>query len=306
MYDYDNEDLKIYFKVNEFIKEGLVLPYDDELLYFLANFTDKKNKNIKNYLKGLKSTYSISKCYRFSRYLALGMNQPFHLYKGKLNKLHKGDFPHSWIETEDYVYDTAFPGKWPKKLYYQLFEPIIENEIDLETDEKYLEFKANNSEAETPDDIPFLKYIDWYNYTSHANIPSPYFSFEPNYYYFPQDVEKVAKLNFVRLIENEWNDNKINADDEIPYELFSQELSDFIERGNYIKGKEPLYRELIRFIINNRDLYEEKKKDETDITLWKKAIEGKYSGSFCLLISNLPTVFTQIKDTEENLKTTKL
>lgn len=62
-----------------------------------------------------------------------------------------------------------------------------------------------------------------------------------------------------------------------------------------------MYKELIKFIINNRDLYEEKKEILYDISLWKKAIEEKYSGSFCILISNLPNIIAKLKEKEENL-----
>lgn len=304
MNDNNKEDLIIYQKINECISEGLVTPFEDDLLDFLANHTDKDNNNIKSYLSGLKSIYSISKCFRFSRYLALGMNQPFHLYEGRLNKLNNGDFPHALIETEDYVYDVSFIGKWPKKLYYQLFQPVIEKEIDLEHDEKYLEYKSNTIETQIQDEIPLLQYIDWYNYKRFALVPNPYVTITPDWLYFPQDQEKLSEINYKKIIEREWKKYKI--DNDIPLELFSKELSQFIDGENYIKEKDDLYRELIKFIINNYDLYEEKKDNQNDLTLWKKAIEGKYSGSFCFLISSIPKVITQIKENEQNIKPHKL
>ena len=60
------EYMDIYRKINEYVKEGMVISYEDNLLNSLATHTDASNNEINsNYLNALKSTYSISKCYRF-------------------------------------------------------------------------------------------------------------------------------------------------------------------------------------------------------------------------------------------------
>lgn len=301
----NNKDLKIYQKINEYIVEGLVIPYDDDILYFLDTHTDINNKYIKSYLSGLKSTYSISKCYRFARYLALGINKKFHLYEGKLSKLSDSDFTHAWIETDNYVYDVSFIGKWPKKLYYQLFQPQVEKEIDLNNDEKYLEYKKNCQEIQNSNNH-VLQYIDWYNYMRFIMIPNPYISINPSWLYFPQDIEKVKVLNHQEFIQTEWKKASKSSPREIPTELFSKELNDFIEQANYLKEKNYIYQELIKFIVDNYELYEEKKLEEYDLTLWRKALEDNYSGSFCLLISEIPKVIIKTKTNDESKKTPNL
>ncbi len=110
MLDYNKEDLAIYQKINYYIKEEIVVPFEYNLLLFLATHTDSENKKIADYLSALNSNYSIKKCYKFTRYLALGMEQSFHLCEGKLGSLHNGEFPHAWIETKDSIYDVSFIG----------------------------------------------------------------------------------------------------------------------------------------------------------------------------------------------------
>lgn len=299
-------DLQIYKKINDLVNDYLVTPFEDELLYFLATHTDKNNKNITSFLEGLKSTYSISKCYRFARYLALGINKPFHLYEGKLSNLCNGDFPHAWIETDEFIYDVSFIGKWPKDIYYQLFNPVIEEEIDLNNDPKYLEYKSDCVEIHPQEESFFLKYIDWYTYMCYTMTPNPFIYINPSWYYYPQDYERKEKLDDRNFIQNEWKNQSNNSNDAIPEELLSEELEQFIEEQNYLKGKKPLISELIKFIINNHELYEEKKDKEFDLALWKKAIEQKYSGSFCLLISEIPRIIIKIKENQENKNINKL
>ncbi len=238
MLDYSKENLAIYQKINTFIEQGLVIPFEDNLLFFLASHTDLENKKITNYFSALDSNYSISKCYRFTRYLALGMDQPFHLYEGKLGSLYNGEFTHAWIETKDSVYDVSFIGKWPKELYYQLFQPIIEKDINLESDKDYTNYKKNNTEVSPPVDFPLLQYINWYEYMRKASIPNPFgIALYPRWNYFPQDFQKVERLNLVKFIQKEWNEYKTNDSDDIPPELFSLELSQYIDTNNFVEKK---------------------------------------------------------------------
>lgn len=301
MDDFSEENLAVYEEINKFIRDGFVKPYEDSLLLFLANHTEKWTKHSKSYFELLTSTYSIGKCDMFARYLALGMEQPFHLYKGKLGSLYDGKMQHEWIETEDYVYDVTFIGKWPKDLYYHLFKPVVETEINLENDKEYLEYKSNTIEVTAVDQMPLLKYIDWHCYMLTASYAyTQYFGLPvfPTWHHFPQDEERLKQKEFVDFINREWKKYKVSDSDVIPAELFSDELSEYIDNKNFKTSKKDLYIELIKFIASNRDLYEEKKEDYLDISLWRKALDGKYSGSFTMLISDISIIIKKFKEKE--------
>lgn len=304
---YDEHDLNIFKKVNKYIENGLVNTYDSKLISFLSTHTDSSNENIKtNYLDALNSTYSIGICYQFARYVALGLDISFNLYEGNLSNLHNGNFPQAWIETEDSVYDVTFTGKWPKKLYYQLFNPIIEKDIDLKTDEKYNHYKKHTIKTNENKIFYSLNYIDWYDYISKAQTYNASVIYlRPEWYYFPEDIAKNEHLQLFEFIEEKWNKQTNVSHDEIPPELFSEELIQYIDDSNMIKDTYFLYKELIRFIATNKDIYEEKKQEPYDISLWKKAIDGKYSGSFCKLISNVPNIINEINQRETITKKKK-
>lgn len=287
-----NNDIMIYRMINEYVDKGLITPFEDNIIEFLATHTDQNNKNISNYLDGLNSNYSISKCYRFSRYLALAMDKPFHLYEGRIGNIQNGDCPHAFIETDNDVYDVTLIGKWPKELYYDLLNPIVETVVDLNSDERYQEYQKNTVEALNRNTQLALKYINWYTYMRHAEIPNPYFSLEPTWLYFPEDQERVNAMMFEESLKKEWDYYETNKD--MPGELLSSELKTYMETKIYFKDSYSLYQELIRFIATNYDLYEEKKEDN-DIKLWKKAIDDKYSGSLCMLISDMPYIIADIK-----------
>ncbi len=299
MEHFSNENLQIYRKVNNCIESGYVIPFEDKLVLFLASHTDSKNKEIKNYLDALNSEYSIGKGFMFARYLALGINEPFHLYEGKLKNLYNGEFTHAWIETKDYVYDVTFAGKWPKKLYYQLFQPVVEDDVNLESDEDYIKYKNRTVETTPTNNYPALQYINWYTYMRRASSPNPFnIPLNPKWYYFPQDLERINEEKFIQFIQEEWNKQKTNDNDEIPEELFSVELREYVKTKTYIKEKTNIYIELIKFITTNRREYEEKKDILYDISLWRIAIREKYSGEFSLLISDIPKIIAKSKEKE--------
>ena len=66
--------MQVYKKINSAVEEKKVTSYDQELMNFLVTHKDLSNDKITNYYDSLQSTYSISKCYRFIRYLALGLD----------------------------------------------------------------------------------------------------------------------------------------------------------------------------------------------------------------------------------------
>ena len=163
----DKEELKIYKKYVESIKNNMILPYDKELLFKLNTH---KNKNIKmnSYLSSLCSENSIGKNIIYTRYLMLFLNKKeYKLYDGYLSNFKK-KFNHSWIENDKYVYDVTFIGKWPKNLFYEVFNPVINEEINLEKDIEYNLAVKNNIEVSNT--LNEMEYIDWYSYMKNNTL----------------------------------------------------------------------------------------------------------------------------------------
>ncbi len=298
------EDMDIYKKINEYVNGAIVLPFDADILSYLNTHRDAANREIEaNYLDSLNSSYSIGKCFRFSRYLALSMEgQSFKLCEGSLNAFNNGDFPHSWIEKGDYVYDVTFMGVWPKDVYYKLFMPSIEKVIDLNTDEAYQEYKKNTVESEKKKAKPFLKYRDWYSYYYSLMVPfiPAGVSTDINAFYFPCDKEEASIYEFVEGIKDYWY-NTCNEKRVLPTEVLENALLEFIRGEHYIKPTSDLYREYLIFISTNYTLYEDNKHNCQDLTLWKASIAQKHSGSFCQFISDLPKVLAHIDENKKGL-----
>ena len=163
----DKEELKIYKKYVESIKNNVILPYDKELLFELNTH---KNKNIKmnSYLSSLCSENSIGKNIIYTRYLMLFLNKKeYKLYDGYLSSF-KSKFNHSWIESDKYVYDVTFIGKWPKNVFYEIFKPIKKEEINLDKDTEYNLALKNN--IETKNTYKEIEYFDWYNYMKNNTV----------------------------------------------------------------------------------------------------------------------------------------
>ena len=304
------KSLPIFEKVNEYTDEGIVVPYDDYLIKYLSTHTNKDYK-YDNYLDLLCSTRSMGNCYTYARYLALGMKGDYQLCEGNLSSLYDGYFPHAWVENDKYVYDVAFIGKWPKEVYYKLFNPIDVKIIDLENDKKFTKYKNNSIEAINKAECPFLKYIKWYGYMS--NVLSGWPMDSPAFSVFPQDEEKMKAYKEAEeenekeeMVLNAWNNaicnrnnnyknhplsdwkpSNTNNNDEIPSELLSKEFRD--------NGGEKILDELCVFISLNRETYETYKYDKSDISIWHKAVLGKYSGSLCLFTDEIPTILEQIE-----------
>jgi len=301
---YTDDDLEIYKCINECVRQRDVVSYDESILKFLSTYTDSSNENIKtNYLDALNSSYSLDKTDMFIRYLALGMRRKFELCKGKLISLHGGYFSHSWIETKDSVYDVLFPGKWPKNLYYGLFSPKIEEIVDLDTDEKYIQYKSFNTMANECDSIGLLQYTDWYNYKlSNAKPNVGQVMLHPKRNYFPKDFKKGQKLEILNFVQEEWN--RVVGDENIvvPEELLSIELNEYLEQFSHIRIKRDIYQQFIKFIVENRTLYEENKNVLYSIGAWEKAIAENYSGTFCEVLLHMPIIMQQINERKDNFQ----
>ncbi len=183
------KNLEIYSKVNHYINVGVVLPFEKEMIDYLATHTDEGTLRDTNYLDSLNSIYSIGNCFRYSRYVALAMNQPFKLCSGFLSTLHDGDFQHSWIETEYSVYDVTFTGKWPKGLYYELFKPSKVKVANLMTDQLYRVIKCRAVPATHISESQTLKEIAWFGYTD-LNLAG-YGIEEPWFYELPATQKRI-------------------------------------------------------------------------------------------------------------------
>lgn len=306
---FDEANLEIYKKINEYVYNGKVEPYDEALLKFLSAHMDYEYylhclhyDTVITFLDGLNSTNSIGKCYRYTRYLALGMQEPFKLYEGKLERLYRGEFTHCWIETVDSVYDVSFAGKWPKKIYYSLFNPKIERNIDLENDKKLKEYRKNLIEFDVNRKAPILKRINWYEYMSEYMHESNVF---PGFYLFPcdklSDNSKEKRYDFERLEMRLWYRDGISQIHPFPKELFSEELEAYINKNIHFTDKYTVLKDLFMFIRKHKDLYFQYRDIPYDNTLWSTAINekpGEYSNSFYSLISGIPHVMNSIREND--------
>lgn len=147
-----DQKMQVYKKINSAVEEKKVTSYDQELMNFLVTHKDLSNDKITNYYDSLQSTYSISKCYRFIRYLALGLDiEQIKVCEGYLVSLSGNTpdtkFTHCWMELSDSILDTSFIGKWEKETYYDLFQPEIKKEINLKEDENYQTYRQKNSKC---------------------------------------------------------------------------------------------------------------------------------------------------------------
>ena len=306
LYNYDNlmrvhskEDMNIYRKIDEYVEGGVVVPFDKEILDYLNSYVDSENKDLKtNYLNGLNSSYSIGKCHKFSRYLALAMNgRNFKLCEGRLNAFDKGDFPHAWIEDETCVYDVTFMGVWPKDVYYKLLFPCVDKVVDLKTDNDYQEYKNNTVEASQKNKKPYLKYRNWYSYYYSRTVPfmPEGISNEVKTFYFPCDRKGAFLYEFVSNIHDYWH-KTCKESRELPEEVLESTLVEFIIGEHYLKSPLDVYLEYLNFISTNYALYEAKKNDRDDLTLWKTSVDQKYSGSLCRFIGELPKVLAYVDE----------
>lgn len=283
------EDMNIYRKINEYVGCAVVVPFDKDILNYLNSHVYSRNKEIEtNYLASLNSSYSIDKCPRFSRYLALAMEgRTFKLCEGRLGAFDNEKDSYTWIEDDNYVYDVTFMGVWPKNIYYKLFLPSIDKIINLDADPDYQEYKKNTVETNNKNRKPFLKYHDWYSYYYFYNPFIPRFSNEVKSFYFPCNKDEALTYEFVDSISDYWY-NKCKETRKIPTELLKNALVEFITQQHYLKPTRDLYYEYISFISTNYGLYEENKNARGDLTLWKTAVNQKFSGSLCRFIGDLP------------------
>ena len=298
MNNYETKKI-ILHKINQLIDASIIVPYDDYLLKFLATNTNSSIKEMANtnYFDSLRSNYSLDKKGTFSRYLALGMREPFKLCTG-LFSVQDSDEKHTWIETEEFVYDVSFIGKYPKTLYYELFKPTDIETVDLEKDPDFKEYKCANVEVEKNDNDYNLKYFNWYIYFLDLEIYNKYRNGVP----CPTLHTRQFPIDLNSYIKEEWF--KLTSDEDITSELFSSELKDYIleelNRANDGSSIRSYYKMLIEFIVKERVLYEERKYQPDDETLYKKANASvcwpKFAGILPKILTNMYAVLAQIEE----------
>ena len=168
------EELVVYKKYYESVQNGIVKPYDDSIIKSLSIYKNIKDNKMNSYLESLCSTYSIGKSHMYSLYLMQFLDdKKFKVYNGYLSNLTDEKYSHTWIESDEEVYDVAFIGKWPKDVYYEIFNPIKKNEVELDSEE-YKNIKRNNTIVKPNKNT--LKYFDWYSYMNNNTVTTHAFN----------------------------------------------------------------------------------------------------------------------------------
>lgn len=103
----------------------------------------------------LKENFNQGKCYDRSYALTMAFNK-CDLVRGSLprygklkNTSYDHVFDHSWVEVENYVYDTTFMKKFNKKYYYFLFGAKVNEKVsskELNNNEEYQKMKSTNKD----------------------------------------------------------------------------------------------------------------------------------------------------------------
>lgn len=161
-----SSDLKVYKEYLENVLNGNIISYDEELIKELDSHKNKEDKSMKSFLKTIQNYHGCS-IYLKARYLKQFLSDEFVVCDGFLTCFeNKQD--HSWIESEDKVYDLLLVGVWPKDLYYKIMKPVVEKKIDINKDEEYKRITDKTIEIESNEDE--FGYYDWYSYMKNNTI----------------------------------------------------------------------------------------------------------------------------------------
>ena len=215
------------------VREGNILPYDDDVISYLASHTSKDNKfgsyMMSDYLDAMNnSIQSIEESsLTYARLIALGLKKPYTIHTVRMdmamfkNETNKR-IDYSWVETEDGIYDPVFRGIWPKNLWEKSFHPNMKCVLDEKTEKQLLQQVKDNT-IETPNkyNMPLL---------STGTIPG--FPKE----FFGAEREDIEFYTFQHFMFKEWltlREKKPSLPIEIPKELISRLVCDCICRDEY-------------------------------------------------------------------------
>ena len=139
-----------------FIDKGLIRPYEQKLL---DNLRDEKIYDMPLSIFILSKPCCVHQCYPMSVLISTGMDD-FTIVQGNIKTLpHDLGYPnHSWVEKDNFVYDTTDGFKWDKALYYELFEPEVCNTITKEEaiQNEFYQTVLNGTKKTIPEDAKGL------------------------------------------------------------------------------------------------------------------------------------------------------
>lgn len=133
-------------------KSGNIQCYDQELIDNLKNIFISE---IPAHIVILSYHLCNHTCHKMAMLLSMGLKE-FRLIRGNIKDYPiEGNEPnHSWVETEEWVYDTTNGFKTKKDLYYELHRPSIIESYDqntLKQDEYYIKL-LNRIDTNDQDD----------------------------------------------------------------------------------------------------------------------------------------------------------
>ena len=176
-------------------KEHKIEPYEEELIDNLRKQT----------FNGIPITVLLftnflckGECYVCSVNLSRGMDH-FHLVHGDINCIKKNDeYPnHSWVEKDGFVYDTTDGFKWDKKLYYELFEPIVYEVYDENSAQNYPFYQSVIKKEGKEISLENLALVT--QYIEELESENPGF----NHYYLQRELKLWREKNNIKLFSKE-------------------------------------------------------------------------------------------------------
>ena len=118
-----SNDLKVYKEYCENVLNGNIVSYEDGLIKELNSHKNKDDKSMLSFLKSMQSFHGCS-IYLKARYLKQFLSDEYKICDGFLTCFDEKQF-HSWLESDDKVYDCLLVGVWPKELYYKVLKPVV-------------------------------------------------------------------------------------------------------------------------------------------------------------------------------------
>lgn len=142
------------------LKDGKVLPYEDELITKLRDLT---YRGFPLSIVLFCREFCRGECYSMSMNLSRAMEH-FTLVHGDVNfiVLDEKDPNHSWVEKDGFVYDTTDGFRWDKDLYYELFKPVVREIYDENTVKNYDDYQRVLSHSDEEIELERLKLMIQY------------------------------------------------------------------------------------------------------------------------------------------------